>query len=63
MGHVELLKDVYGDHFVVGFAQDRIAAQYEHLIQHFDVVTPETRSSGKGSSRARESTPLTRSTS
>lgn len=41
MDDVALLKDVYGDHFLVGFAQDRIASEYEHLIRHFNVVTPE----------------------
>lgn len=41
MGGVELLKDVYRDHFPIGFAQDSIPRQFDHLVRHFNVVTPE----------------------
>jgi len=41
MDDVRLLKDVYANDFLIGFAQDRMLLQYEHLIRHFNVVTPE----------------------
>lgn len=41
MGDVALLKDAYKDHFLIGFAQDRFFEHEDHLVRHFNVVTPE----------------------
>lgn len=35
------LKDVYAADFMIGMAQDRIPGPFEHLVEHFNVITPE----------------------